>query len=266
MARYLYDGSFPGLMTVLQKTFEIKEAPDNITIESSLQLDLFTPVIEIGTDEAAARSFVREMGARISREAVHNVMYAFLSEEDGMEMCIRAYLEKGWSLGASLDRHLHNPSVHDLHRMVQRLCVECHRMKGFVRFQQLEDGLLYAPLEPDHNILALIAPHFARRFKGLKWSIHDRKRGLAAIHDGSSWSIVSITAEEEPALDAQERHWQELWKAYGCHISIETRRNPVLQRRLMPRRYWKYLPEVTPFPVRFRASKSPAEALQENRS
>ncbi|MCL2215341.1 MAG: DUF4130 domain-containing protein, partial [Treponema sp.] len=39
--------------------------------------------------------------------------------------------------------------------------------------------------------------------------------------------------------------WEALWKHYHKTINNESRDNPNLQRQLMPRRYWKYLPEKT---------------------
>jgi hypothetical protein len=33
---------------------------------------------------------------------------------------------------------------------------------GLIRFKRLEDDLYYAQIEPDNNIVGLLAPHFSR--------------------------------------------------------------------------------------------------------
>jgi probable DNA metabolism protein len=46
-------------------------------------------------------------------------------------------------------------------------------------------------------------------------------------------------------LCQSEVHYQNLWSSFHEAIAIKDRRNPVLQRRCMPSRYWKYLPEIS---------------------
>ncbi|MDR2103675.1 MAG: DUF4130 domain-containing protein, partial [Treponema sp.] len=38
--------------------------------------------------------------------------------------------------------------------------------------------------------------------------------------------------------------WEDLWRNYHHAINNGDRKNPGLQRRFMPLRYWKYLPEM----------------------
>jgi len=45
-------------------------------------------------------------------------------------------------------------------------------------------------------------------------------------------------------LQEGEEFYQKLWKSYFTHINIQERKNLKLQRQHMPRRFWKYLPEM----------------------
>jgi hypothetical protein len=47
-----------------------------------------------------------------------------------------------------------------------------------------------------------------------------------------------------PELGVRRDEETELWKLYFKAAENPARRNPDLQRRLMPRRYWRYLPEM----------------------
>jgi probable DNA metabolism protein len=54
------------------------------------------------------------------------------------------------------------------------------------------------------------------------------------------------TAADIHALGGEFRddEWEELWRHYHRTINNESRKNLHLQRKLMPKRYWKYLPEM----------------------
>jgi probable DNA metabolism protein len=49
--------------------------------------------------------------------------------------------------------------------------------------------------------------------------------------------------KDEKISDA-EKDIQQLWQTFYKSITITNRINPKLQAQFMPRRYWKYLPEV----------------------
>lgn len=116
-------------------------------------------------------------------------------------------------------------------------------MLGLIRFKLLEENLYYAQMEPDYNILELIAPHFADRMSDQNWIIHDVSRGIGAIYNQNEWVIIDAKNIELPALGEKELYFQNLWRQYFKNIAITNRFNPKLQRKIMPARYWKYLVE-----------------------
>jgi len=108
-------------------------------------------------------------------------------------------------------------------------------------------GALYAPLEPRADILELLAPHFARRLPGERWALHDVGRRKALIHEGGR--ILPAEAPGEPLPAEEDEAFRRLWRTYFDAIRIEHRVNPRLQKRFIPERYWKYLPEKAPLPL-----------------
>ena len=119
---------------------------------------------------------------------------------------------------------------------------------------ECDGDFYYAPIEPDHNILALLVPHFTARFAGQKWFIHDRRRNLGAYYDGRECRLVSgveisdqlaasLQGRKAGSEDEEEMLCRELWQEYFTSTALEERKNEKLQKQHMPVRYWKYLTE-----------------------
>ena len=125
----------------------------------------------------------------------------------------------------------------------QRVTGEIHRLKGLLRFRALADGSLYAPVAPDANTVVCLAGHFQARLPNERWLIHDTRRGLAVWWDGHRLDTGELAATAAPPVTAAEAAIQEWWRGYYAAIAIPERRNPALQRRCMPRRYWRWLIE-----------------------
>jgi probable DNA metabolism protein len=119
-------------------------------------------------------------------------------------------------------------------------------MHGLARFSPRGDGLFSAPLSPDANIIAALLPHFARRFGNEDFALVDVRRCLAFAR--LSGRFESASGDEAlaylPSLDSASDEDTELWRRYFKATENPARHNPELQRRLMPKRYWRYLPEI----------------------
>jgi len=125
----------------------------------------------------------------------------------------------------------------------QKVRTEKHRLLGLLRFQLLKGNVYYAAVEPDHNVIELVAPHFSRRMASQNWIIHDLKRDLAAVYNQQEWVSTSFTLKQRMEMEREEEYYQMLWKQYYESIAIPSRINPKLQKRCMPQRYWKHLVE-----------------------
>ncbi len=136
--------------------------------------------------------------------------------------------------------------AHQLEKAVRR---DMHKMKAFVRFRALPgaEERFVAWFEPEHRIVDLVAPFFARRFAGMRWAILTPYRSVA--WDGQLLSFgAGATPGDAPGEDAQEA----LWQAYYAHIFNPARLNPRMMRQEMPQKYWKHLPETHRLPTLIR--------------
>jgi probable DNA metabolism protein len=244
MLIYVYDGSFEGILTSVFEAFRRKEAPDAILPEDGLQMDMLAAYSHIRTDPAKSDRVYTSIWRNISEDALKNVYHTFLSEEPDAASLIYRYLKLGWKMGSRVDMFLTNDTVSRIMDITRRVGFEVHRMEGFVRFRQVGDGIFYSQISPDYNIVELLAPHFAERLSDQKWIIHDVRRESAALYNLKEWIVSEFSAADVPDTTDEEKLYSKLWKRFFTTLEIPSRRNPRLQRQLLPRRYREHLTEM----------------------
>ena len=124
---------------------------------------------------------------------------------------------------------------------------EIHRLTGMLRFSPESDGVYTARCAPDNFILPALAEHFTLRFGETPWAIIDEKRSLCLRKTNGNEAVLvpytpGLTATT--IVKAGTDSWEDLWRLYHKSINNESRKNPRLQRQLMPERYQKYLTEL----------------------
>ena len=123
-----------------------------------------------------------------------------------------------------------------------------HHLLGFVRFEELENGILFTRIAPKNNVVIFLMPHFADRFPAENFMIYDEKRELYGIHpSGKHWYLAQgkefASKRTEWQLSDREQQYQELFR-YFCHkIAIKERENKELQRNMLPLRFQEYMVE-----------------------
>ncbi|ERI94799.1 putative DNA metabolism protein [Clostridiales bacterium oral taxon 876 str. F0540] len=244
MVCYVFDGTFEGLLTSIYEAYYNHIKPEEIIPDWQFQPSLIKKPISIKTDAEKSLKVHNAIKNKISAAALENIYYVFLSELEGSCTIILNYIKLGFKLGNEIDLHLHNDTVLAIHKIRRKVTYETHRMLGFVRFKCI-NNIYYSQIEPDHNILCLLAEHFASRLQNELWIIHDLKRGLALIYNKREWYITSLSKEsgEDIFNSGENGLYEELWKDFFRSIAINDRINPRLQKRMMPSRYWKHLTE-----------------------
>ncbi len=243
MKRYIYDGSFDGLLTSIYDAYYLREDVEDIVFEESEQQNFLIQSTYISTDEDKAKKVYKAIQTKISQKALKMVFYVYLSEVPGHGIAILSYLRLGFKLGPRIDLNLSNDVVLKMTHISNKVAKERHRMTGLLRFKQLENEIFYAAIEPDHNIIALLAPHFVARLTNENWVIHDVRRGIEILYNKKEWIITDIEITDSLILKENEEAYQDLWRTYFKSIAIQNKVNPTLQKKNMPMRYWKHLVE-----------------------
>jgi probable DNA metabolism protein len=244
MQTIVYDGSLSGYLCALShglsRQQEIEDIITDAHAEGFLLGDFFH--VHSSADHADA---LQSNARAISGDIYNNLVYAWLAETPGCEMVGFRYLCAAAAYGRGTSGRLDDPAVLAMTKLVLKVGGERHRMMGLLRFSEISDGTYYAPFEPDHNITALLAGHFAARIPDRNWIIHDLTRGIAALFraDENRYELVSADASSGIEYTQEELRFRELWRHFHRTIAIPERTNPGLQKKLMPSRYWKHLTE-----------------------
>jgi probable DNA metabolism protein len=245
MVDYLYDGSFEGFLTCIYHHYASQKA-SGIYPKDAYQPNLLTDCKEVRSDEALAARVYQGITRKISSFDLERVYKVFLSSSPDKENHLLRYLELGFQLGGDVSRLHGNPAVFEVQKIDRQVGFEVHRYKGLLRFTVLANGVLYSPIEPDHDVLELLADHFTVRFREDPFLIHDKKRKKAMIAAGGQWYICPFEETEIPARAVDELDYQRLWRNYFDTIAIKERTNKKCQKNFMPVRYWKHLTEMAP--------------------
>jgi len=255
---YIYDGTFEGLLTCIYEAYYRHENPMFIlpakkygesikdTLFNLLQNsdDCWSPA-EILTDLEKSEKVYNAIENKISEEALETVYHVFLSEVTNLEIMTLNYIRFGFRAGSDVNKCMQDQRVMDMLRTERKVLLEAHRMEGFLRFEE-RPGFLYAAYEPDHNITSLVTPHFAERFSGENFMIHDVRRKIASVYNKQTWFVTEMFSgsDLEFVSEKKESYYGGLWKGYFQWASIEERENLRNQKRQMPKRYWKHLTEI----------------------
>lgn len=243
---YRYDGSLDGLLCCIFAAYERRERPIAIAAGDAVQVALDASILDIATDPERASRVQRGIWTRIGPEAFACVQRAALSADPNAAQVALAYVRLGFTVGPRIDQRLADPAVHAMNKLLRQVDWEAHRYIQFLRFAELEGGVYFAEMEPEHDVLVLVMPHFADRFGQQPFIIHDRTRRLAGVWDLRQWTLHSSETMTLPPPTASEAQYQALWRVFYHSIAIKQRVNPDLRRQFMPKKFWRYITEMQP--------------------
>ncbi|WP_291632886.1 TIGR03915 family putative DNA repair protein [Clostridium sp.] len=242
MVRYIYDGSFDGFLSVIYTCYYNK-VPESIARENTYNANLLLEDKAVETDIIKSNKVYNAILEKISEDTLVHVYQAFLSESCGIELKLFKYIQLGFKLGSKVNDFLTDQNVNEIHKYSRKVGFEAHRFLGLVRFQEFK-GILYSAIQPDYNILELIANHFKARLANEKWVIHDVGRYIGIVYENNEWIMRDLKFEKLESHEKEELFYQNLWKAFHKSTSIKERTNDRLQMQHMPKKYWNNLIEM----------------------
>ena len=277
---YQFDGSLEGLLTAVFASYARHENPTDVLPEGVLQARLGQHVVAIETDRAQASRVRSGFRRACGPKALAYATRASLSDEPGAATAVYRYIRHGMHLNAhrgcascrrrkkcagatnpagrpgqahcpkvrgALTSDLSHPAVSPVFKLARSVFTEQEHLLQFARFEHLQGGLWFARCNPKANVLPLVMDHFAGRFNTQPFLIYDEVHHLAGVYEGAGWSLVRTDGLPEPVVPdraAEEAVMQHAWRRFYRAVTVESRYNPELRQRLMPKRFWRNLTEM----------------------
>ncbi len=248
---YIFDGTFEGLLTAVFEFYEHRPTVATLVSRCHYEPTLLDDVVDVVSDEVRAKRVWAGLCKKLRPDWQQRFYKAFLSETAEGFRHLFDFARYIFDSPPGAEANFGNPAVTAVTRLDKSVNRERHRMKAFIRFQQMEDGVFYAPIEPDFNVLPLISKFFKDRYADQPWIIYDVRRKYGLYYN--LHSVEEICFELEPAIISQdsvpdilnekEALYSMLWKEYFKSTNIEARKNMKLHIRHVPKRYWRFLTE-----------------------
>lgn len=206
----------------------------------------YLPVISSSQkSEKVARTLCTRLGTEFY-ETVMNALLAIVPERSGeIDKADAIYRTVVLALsspsGANTLQRLNNPYVHRVFTLSRATANEAHHLLGFLRFCELENGVLFSTIHPKNNALPILAEHFTDRLPREHFIIYDENRCLAALHTAGKNFMMADASDLDKSIlkrkSCREAEYQNLWLTFFENIAIQARINPALQAQNMPKRF-----------------------------
>lgn len=253
---FLCEDSPDGIFTGVYDAWASKYGHKNIHLKIERKDDnyeLFCSYIKVVPDREKSEKVVRTLRKRFGEEVWTAIYEASVC--DGRPLNRRQQMDKadaiyrsivlGLSLpdGSRLMDYLQEPYVQQVFSLSRASNNEAHHLLGFLRFQELKNGVLLAKIHPKNDILSLLADHFCDRLPQENFIIYDETHKKAALHKKGSTYLLADASDVNPAFmeeySSMELEYQRLWKGFFDSIAIEARKNQNLQNQNIAKRFQK---------------------------
>ena len=251
---FLCEDSIDGIFTGIYDAWASRYGHKNIKlcINDTITYELFSEYITVTPDSEKSEKVGRTIIARLGMEVYQDILQAVLAHDDKKKNehpdkadCIYRTLLYGFSLadGHRILQALGNPYIARVFELSRSTGNEAHHLLGFLRFQELENGVLFSTIHPKNQVISVLAEHFTDRLPQEHFMIYDSTHQIAAIHKAGSRYFLTDASNLNPdvitRLSPAEKEYQKLWCGFFDSIAIEARKNPKLQSQNIPKRFWK---------------------------
>lgn len=251
---FLCEDSIDGIFTGIYDAWASRYGHKNIKlcINDTITYELFSEYITVTPDSEKSEKVGCTIIARLGMEVYQDILQAVLAHDDKKKNehpdkadCIYRTLLYGFSLadGHRILQALGNPYIARVFELSRSTGNEAHHLLGFLRFQELENGVLFSTIHPKNQVISVLAEHFTDRLPQEHFMIYDATHQIAAIHKAGSRYFLTDASNLNPdvitRLSPAEKEYQKLWCDFFDSIAIEARKNPKLQSQNIPKRFWK---------------------------
>lgn len=252
MVVYRCEDCLESVFTAIYRAYEERCSHEETLVDLTGAPILFAEDRIVYPDGEKTRKVIRTLIRTFGEKDYGHLCMALASNDDEKAQAVYRTVVDGLRRkcrSGHLFDNLADSYVHKAFSLGRGVGTEAGHQKQFLRFQELENGILFSKIGPKNDVLAFIMPHFADRLPILNFVIYDEVRNLFGMHPkGKQWYLLRGEDADAPLqiqLSEEERRYQELFRQL-CHaITIEERRNAKLQQSMLPLRFREYMVEFS---------------------
>ena len=242
---YVCNDHITGIFSAIYDAWKDRKGENEcgIALKGMVELQLFCDYQEVEESEKKAIVVERFIQKHLGGNAYRNIYHAVLSpsKEKGDAILGTMLAAKKISDSTKIMEHFSHPWVEKVFKLSRAVADEAHLLTGFLRFRELENGILYAQITPKAQVLTCLAPHFADRLPMENWIIHDLTHRMFVVHEaGKRWILFwaeGVNMEIFNRLSKEEEGYEKLWTGFCKTIAIESRQNKGCQLQHLPLRF-----------------------------
>lgn len=221
-----------------------------VSVQTSFptNMELFTTYREIDTDRSKTGKVMRTILVKLGSEAYEQICLAAAGADPDRGTAIYYVLHRALGHGrceTNVMEALADSHVNKVAKLALQVKREYHHYFGFIRFREISGMFLLAQIQPENDILPLLASHFSNRFPNENWVIYDEGRQKALCHGKGTECVIKKEVRLQIPRNAMgdRGEYEELWRAFCNGVSIEARHNEKLQKQMLPLRFQNNMPE-----------------------
>ena len=248
------EDSLEGIFTAIYDAYALREEHGHLHVQVGEEENyrLFAVYLHSQPDIDKTNKVIRTLKDRLGDHVYGAVCRAAASSARDKGDAVYHTVVDGITAGHGRRtmENLCDPYVNRTFQLARYTANEVHRELEFIRFQELEQGILYSRIGPENYVMPFIMPHFADRLAPENFMIHDENRGVFGVHPAhKEWYLVSGIEEgtgeiqEKARYSDQEQKYQEMFTLFHKTIAIRERYNRRLQQQMLPLRFQEYMVE-----------------------
>ena len=239
---FLCQDDLESIYSAIYDAFTSKADPKTTHIfpDNKETMEFFTEYIYVDRDEEKARKVAKALVRRFGDTVYEHLNYILCHESENRVDVFYHVIELGLSLKypETVFNQLGNPWVMEGFELKRKASREIGHLLGFLRFEELKNGVLFAKVHPKTDVILFLARHFSDRLPCENFIIYDEKREKCIVHPyrGEWYLRTGVKAEVFERLedsDAQQI-FEMLYREFCSAIAIKERKNEKLQKNMLP--------------------------------
>lgn len=245
------EDSLEGVFSAIYYIYErhLDHSQTCLRVYEEAEYELFTEYIFTEVNERKTVKVIRTVIREFGEECYRSICLALSGCDRNKADAVYHMLVYGFTLKnrRNLIQSFANDSVSKTFKLAREVSNEVMHLKEFLRFRELENGMLFSRIGPKNNILNFLTPHFVDRLPSENFVIYDEIRNISAVHPAYKNFIIvhgtEIDNQTVQIFSKEEESYAKLFKRFCESISIKERENKNLQRQMLPLRFRKYMTE-----------------------